>query len=79
LLEQKFTPQNIYAKTEVRLSSLQEFEEVREDDDTDQEEVEVNGEEEIIVMRSQLSPKEIEDYVNSLKLLPFIGIIHIIL
>ena len=67
LLEQKFTPQNIYAKTEVRLSSIQEFEEVREDEDTDQEEVEANGEEEIIVMRSQLSPKEIEDYVNSLK------------
>ncbi|MDM1039551.1 DUF262 domain-containing protein [Myroides odoratimimus] len=67
LLEQKFTPQNIYAKTEVKLSSLQEFEEVREDEDTDQEEVEVNGEEVVIVMRSQLSPKEIEDYVNSLK------------
>ncbi len=67
LLEQKFTPQNIYAKTEVKLSSLQEFEEVREDEDTDQEEVEINGEEEVIVMRSQLAPKEIEDYVNSLK------------
>ncbi len=67
LLEQKFTPQNIYAKTEVRVSSLQDFEEVREDEDTDQEEVEINGEDEIIVMRSRLSPKEIEDYVNSLK------------
>lgn len=67
LLEQKFTPQNIYAKTEVRVSSLQDFEEVREDEDTDQEEVEINGEEEITVMRSRLSPKEIEDYVNSLK------------
>lgn len=67
LLEQKFTPQNIYAKTEVRVSSLQDFEEVKEDEDTDQEEVEINGEDEIIVMRSRLSPKEIEDYVNSLK------------
>lgn len=67
LLEQKFTPQNIYAKTEVKLSSLQEFEEIREDEETDQEEVEVNGDEEIIVLRSKLSPKEIEDYVNSLK------------
>src|SRR5690606_10863500 len=36
-------------------------------EDTDQEEVEVNGDEEITVLRSQLSPKEIEDYVNSLK------------
>ena len=67
LLEQKFTPQNIYAKTEVKLSSLQEFEETREDEETDQEEVEVNGDEEVIVLRSKLSPKEIEDYVNSLK------------
>ena len=67
LLEQKFTPQNIYAKTEVKLSSLQEFEEIREDEETDQEEVEVNGDEEVIVLRSKLSPKEIEDYVNSLK------------
>jgi hypothetical protein len=67
LLEQKFTPQNIYAKTEVKLSSLQNFEEIREDEETDQEEVDTNGEEEIIVLRSNLSPKEIEDYVNSLK------------
>ena len=67
LLEQKFTPQNIYAKTEVKLSSIQEFEEIREDEETDQEEVEANGIEEEIVLRSKLSPKEIEDYVNSLK------------
>jgi hypothetical protein len=67
LLEQKFTPQNIYAKTEVKSSSLQEYEEIKEDEDTDQEEVETNGDEDLIVLRSKLSPKEIEDYVNSLK------------
>jgi len=67
LLEQKFTPQNIYAKTEVKTSSIQEFEEVRETDETDQEEVEESEEEEISVLRSKLSPKEIENYVNSLK------------
>ncbi|MDL2330939.1 DUF262 domain-containing HNH endonuclease family protein [Odoribacter sp. OttesenSCG-928-A06] len=67
LLEQKFTPQNIYTKTEIEITSLQDFEEVREDEDGDQEEVNVNGEEEITVLRSKLSPKEIEDYVNSLK------------
>jgi hypothetical protein len=68
LLEQKFTPQNIYAKTEVKLSSIQEFEEIKEDEVTDQEEVEENeNEEEEIVLRSKLSPKEIEEYVNSLK------------
>ena len=67
LLEQKFTPQNIYKKIEVKLSSIQEFVEIREDEETDQEEVEANGVEEEIVFRSKLSPKEIEEYVNSLK------------
>ncbi len=67
LLEQKFTPQNIYAKTEVKLNSIQDFEEVRENEETDQEEVEESEEEEALVLRSKLSPKEIEDYVNSLK------------
>lgn len=68
LLEQKFTPQNIYAKTEVKVSSIQEFEEIKEDEETDLEEVETigNGEEKTI-LRSKLTPKEIEDYVNSLK------------
>ena len=68
LLEQKFTPQNIYAKTEVKVSSIQEFEEIKEDEETDQEEVESNGNgEEKTILRSKLTPKEIEDYVNSLK------------
>jgi uncharacterized protein with ParB-like and HNH nuclease domain len=68
LLEQKFTPQNIYAKTEVKVSSIQEFEEIKENEETDQEEVETNGNgEEKTVLRSKLTPKEIEDYVNSLK------------
>ena len=49
LLEQKFTPQNIYAKTEVKVSSIQEFEEIKEDEETDPEEVETieNGEEKL--------------------------------
>lgn len=67
LLEQRFTPQNIYAKTEVILSSIQDFNEITEEEETDQEEVEINGDEEIVVLRSKLAPKEIEDYVNSLK------------
>lgn len=68
LLEQKFTPQNIYAKTEVKLSSIHEYEEIREVDEIDQDEGEENGiEENEVVLRSKLSPKEIEDYVNSLK------------
>ena len=68
LLEQKFTPQNIYAKTEVKVSSIQEFEEIKEDEETDQEEVDTNGNgEEKTILRSKLTPKEIEDYVNNLK------------
>lgn len=67
LLEQKFTPQNIYTKKEVRSNSLQDFEEIREDEETDQEEVEVNGAEEKTVLIPKLTPKEIENYVNSLK------------
>jgi hypothetical protein len=66
LLEEKFTPQNIYAKTEVKLESIEKFEEVREDEDIT-EEVEDNGVGEKTVKRSKLAPKEIENYVNSLK------------
>ena len=67
LLEQKFTPQNIYAKMEVKLSSIQEFQEIKEVEENDQEEIEENTETDSIILRSKLSPKEIEDYVNSLK------------
>jgi len=67
LLEQKFTPQNIYAKTEVKLSTIEDFEEIRINEEADQEELETDSSEEEIIMRSKLSPKEIEDYVNSLK------------
>jgi uncharacterized protein with ParB-like and HNH nuclease domain len=67
LLEQQFTPQNIYTKTEIKVSSIEDFEEIKESEETDQEEVEINGIEEEIVMRSKLSPKQIKDYVNSLK------------
>ncbi|MHC1707437.1 MAG: DUF262 domain-containing protein [Bacteroidales bacterium] len=67
LLEEKFTPQNIFSKTEVNLSSLEEFEEVREIEDIDQDEVEENGIEEVYVKRAKLAPKEVEDYISSLK------------
>ncbi len=67
LLDKKFSPQNVYKKTEVKISSLQEFEEIREDQEIDQEDIDNNGFEEETVLRSKLSPKEIENYVNSLK------------
>lgn len=66
LLEEKFTPQNIYAKTEVKLSSIESFKEIREEE-TEQEEFDENGQDDLTVLRSKLSPKEIEGYVNSLK------------
>jgi len=67
LLEQKFSPRNIYVKEGVDILSLQEFEEIREDGEADLEEVEVTTEEAITKNRSKLIPKEIADYVNSLK------------
>ena len=66
LLEEKFTPQNIYAKTEITLSSIEKFEEIREDE-IEQAELEENGQVETAFRRSGLSPKAIEEYVNSLK------------
>ncbi len=67
LLEEKFTPQNIYAKNEVTLDSIQEFEEVREHEHEPEEIEETTVSESKIVMRSKLPPREIEHYVNSLK------------
>jgi len=67
LLEQQFSPQNVYVKTGIKLSAIQEYEEIKENEEVDQEEAENNGLEDVIVFRSKLSPKEIEEYVNSLK------------
>lgn len=67
LLEQKFTPQNIYEKTEAKLNSIQQVVEVKETDLDQEQDEEENGLEEAVVFKSKLSPKEIEDYVNSLK------------
>lgn len=66
LLEQKFTPQNIYEKKEVKLSSIESFKEIKEENDLS-DEIEENAISDETVMRSKLSPKEIENYVNSLK------------
>lgn len=67
LLDQKFTPQNIYNKTEVKVTTLLDFEEIKENEENDIEDLEIKDDENSIVLRSKLSPKEIEDYVNSLK------------
>ncbi len=67
LLEQKFTPQNIYSKTEIKISSIQEFEEIKEGTEIDMEDEDGIDQEDTIILRSKLSPKEIEEYVGSLK------------
>jgi len=67
LLDQQFTPQNIYNKTEIKLNSVEDYEEIREIDSIDEEDSNINGINEDVKLVSKLSPKEIENYVNSLK------------
>jgi uncharacterized protein with ParB-like and HNH nuclease domain len=66
LLDSKFSPKNIFNKIEVQLKDLEDFEELTGMDDIeeydDDEEVNTNGQ-----LVSKLSPKEIEEYVGSLK------------
>jgi len=67
LLEEKFTPQNIYTKVEIKLDSIKKIEEIRESEEIEQE-VDVNdNKEKVFLLQSKLSPKDIDDYVNSLK------------
>lgn len=67
LLDQYFSPQNIFKKTEVLASSIEEFEEIK-NDEIDLEDADVSdGNDEKVILRSKLSPKDIEKYVNSLK------------
>lgn len=65
LLEEKFTPQNIFNKIETIVSSVKEIKETRDNEEV--EEQEENDTDDIIVMRAKLSPNEISDYVKSLK------------
>ena len=65
LLDEKFTPQNIFAKIDVKIESVLEIEEVDDNFDDDENE-EVNSVDKI-VKQSKLRPKEIEEYVGSLK------------
>lgn len=68
LLDQKFTPYNIFQKTNVVLGGLQGFQELRdEESDNEEEEPEENEILTRTVLQSKLTPKEIEDYVSSLK------------
>lgn len=65
LLDKMFTPQNVYDKVEIKKDSLVGVKEVRDTED-DQEEDAPDFKEKP-TKRSKLTPKEIEDYANSLK------------
>ncbi len=65
LLEEKFTPQNVFNKSEVKLDGITAITELRDQDA--EEGPEENETEERSVMRAKLAPKEISDYVKSLQ------------
>jgi hypothetical protein len=66
LLEEKFTPQNVFNKTEIKLDSIIDVTEIR-DEVVVEEEPEENGTVEKVVLKAKLAPKEISDYVKSLQ------------
>lgn len=66
LLKSEFTPKNIFEKEEIPVTSLEEFQEISEMIEEEEEDDE-NGQGSTITYQSKLTPKEIEDYVNSLK------------
>ena len=65
LLDEKFTPKNVFSKVDIEVSTLEDYEVINEleaDEDLDDSE-DSNG----IKTVSKLRPKEIEEYVGSLK------------
>ncbi len=69
LLGEHFIPQNIYEKIEINSENLQSYFELTDNNTADLEEIEIEEEELTngLVSKSKLTPKEIENYVNSLK------------
>ncbi|MFJ8236364.1 DUF262 domain-containing protein [Ureibacillus sp. NPDC094379] len=65
LLDEKFTPQNVFNKVDVKLDAITDITEVRDIDDT--EEADETGLDEKLEKRAKLSPKDISDYVKSLQ------------
>jgi hypothetical protein len=66
LLNEQFTPKNIFAKKEILAVTLEEFHEIKDNvDELDEENL--TDTDLPVISRSKLKPKEIEDYVNSLK------------
>jgi uncharacterized protein with ParB-like and HNH nuclease domain len=66
LLNEKFTQQNVFSKTEPRIDSIIEVQEIH-DEEREEEENSEDETEEKISIQAKLSPKEINDYVESLK------------
>lgn len=65
LLDEKFTPQNVFTKIEVKLDSITEVAELKDEDEPEElEEVTIEEKSKTI---AKLSPKEISDYVKSLQ------------
>lgn len=64
LLEEKFTPRNIFDRTEILLKSISKIHEVTTDHDLDDS---ISDEIDIPEMNYKLQPKEILDYVTNLK------------
>jgi hypothetical protein len=69
LLGEQFIPQNIYEKTEINSDNLESFSELTDinNADLDESDFEVEDSSNGRVSKSKLTPKEIENYVNSLK------------
>lgn len=65
LLDEKFTPQNVFNKVDVKLDAITDITEVRDIDDT--EETDVTEGDEKLEKRAKLSPKDISNYVKSLQ------------
>ncbi|EIF6158339.1 DUF262 domain-containing protein [Clostridium perfringens] len=64
LLDEKFTPKNIFLKEDIVEDSIREIKEVR---DIDENELEIENDLDISFKKAKLSPEEILDYVRSLK------------
>lgn len=66
LLNEKFTPQNVFTKIEAKMETIDEIEEVR-DLDTSDDDLYENGDVPKITLISKLSSVEITNYINSIK------------
>lgn len=65
LLNEHFTPKNIFEKIEIAVTGLEEFEVVTDSEDESDEETEDSTETQVYI--SKLKPGEIEDYITSLQ------------